>query len=173
MVIVYTGDGKGKTTAAVGLAVRAAGHGKKVIVIQFIKSPHRPYGEAKILQQLGIAVHQTGVGFTWTKTPEQHREALQKGWALAKKCMLSGEYDIAILDELNVALAITSFPIDDVLPLQDVVHTLTNKPAHTHVVVTGRGAKEEIIELADLVTEMKEVKHYYHKGVHAIKGIDL
>ncbi|WP_339170885.1 cob(I)yrinic acid a,c-diamide adenosyltransferase [Anoxybacillus sp. FSL W8-1294] len=173
MVIVYTGDGKGKTTAAVGLAVRATGHGKKVIVIQFIKSPHRPYGEAKIFQQLGIAVHQTGVGFTWTKTPSEHREALQKGWALAKECVQSGMYDVVILDELNVALAITSFPIDDVLPLQDVVYTLVNKPAHTHVVVTGRGAKEEMIELADLVTEMKEVKHYYHEGVHAIKGIDL
>ncbi|MBB6176703.1 MULTISPECIES: cob(I)yrinic acid a,c-diamide adenosyltransferase [Anoxybacillus] len=173
MVIVYTGDGKGKTTAAVGLAVRAAGHGKKVIVIQFIKSPHRPYGEAKVLQQLGIGVHQTGVGFTWTKTPTEHREALQKGWALAKERVLSGEYDIVILDELNVALAITSFPIDDVLPLQDVVHTLLNKPAHTHVVVTGRGAKEDIIQLADLVTEMKEVKHYYHQGVQAMKGIDL
>ncbi|WP_297990615.1 cob(I)yrinic acid a,c-diamide adenosyltransferase [Anoxybacillus sp.] len=173
MVIVYTGDGKGKTTAAVGLAVRAAGHGKKVIVIQFIKSPHRPYGEAKTLQQLGIDVHQTGVGFTWTKTPEEHREALQKGWELARKHIVSGRYDVVILDELNVALAITSFPIADVLPLGDVIHTLTDKPAHTHVVITGRGAKEDIIQLADLVTEMKEVKHYYKKGVHAIKGIDL
>lgn len=173
LVLVYTGDGKGKTTAALGLAVRALGRGKKVLMIQFIKSPQRTYGEKIVFEKLGIEMLQTGVGFTWTKTPEEHRSALQEAWRLSKEKVLSGTYDLVILDELNVALAIDSFPVDDVLPLQEVIALIKEKPTHTHLVITGRHAKQEIVEIADLVSEIKAVKHHYDQGVPAVLGIEF
>lgn len=173
LVLVYTGDGKGKTTAALGLALRAVGRGKRVLIIQFIKSPQRTYGEKIMFDKLGIEMYQTGVGFTWTKTPEEHREALQTAWAFAKEKVSSGQYDVVILDELNNALAIEKFPIDDVLPLQEVIHLIKNRPQSMHLVITGRSAKEEIKACADLVTEMKAVKHYYNEGIPAVKGIEF
>ena len=172
LVIVYTGDGKGKTTAALGLAIRASGRGKRVLVIQFIKSPQRTYGEKITFDKLGIEIYQTGVGFTWTKTPEEHREALKAAWTFTKEKVLTGQYDVVILDELNNALAIEKFPINDVLPMQEVIHLIQNRAAHMHLVITGRLAKEEIIACADLVTEMKAVKHYYDEGISAVKGIE-
>lgn len=172
-VLVYTGDGKGKTTAAVGLAVRSVGRGMKVKILQFIKSPERTYGEKITLEKLGIEMLQLGIGFTWTKTPEEHREALQNAWPIAKEAILSGGYDVVILDEINNALAIDAFPIDDVLPLDDVLDTLQNRPAHVHVVLTGRNARDEIKELADLVSVVNVEKHYYDEGVTAIKGIEF
>jgi cob(I)alamin adenosyltransferase len=121
LTLVYTGDGKGKTTAALGLAVRAAGRGKRVLMIQFIKSPERTYGGKITFEKLGIEIVQTGVGFTWTKTAEEHREALKTAWAFTKEKVQFGGYDVVILDELNNALAIDKFPIDDVLPLTDLL----------------------------------------------------
>jgi cob(I)alamin adenosyltransferase len=116
---------------------------------------------------------QLGVGFTWTKTPEEHREALRKGWPKAKEAIMSGEYDLVILDELNNALAINKFPIDDVLPLKEVVELIQNKPSHVHLVITGRDAKQEIKELADLVSVIEPEKHYYNEGIPAVKGIEF
>ncbi|WDV96532.1 cob(I)yrinic acid a,c-diamide adenosyltransferase [Brevibacillus parabrevis] len=173
LFLVYTGDGKGKTTAAVGLAVRATGRGKKVIMIQFIKSPERTYGEKIIFDKLGIEIVQKGVGFTWTKTPEEHREALKEAWAFARETLSSGAYDVVILDELNNALAIDRFPIDDVLPLSDVLEAIQNRPSHVHLVVTGRSAKQEVMDMADLVTEMKPLKHYYDEGIPAVLGVEF
>lgn len=173
LMLVYTGNGKGKTTAALGLAIRATGRGKKVLIIQFIKSPTRTYGEKLQFDKIGIEMHQTGIGFTWTKTPEEHREALKKAWAFTKEKIASNSYDVVILDELNNALAIEKFPIEDVLPLHEVVDLIKSRPEHMHLIVTGRSAKEEIIAEADLVTEMKEVKHYYHEGIPAVKGIEF
>lgn len=173
LTLVYTGEGKGKTTAAIGLAIRAKGQGKKVIMLQFIKSPDRTYGEKIMFDHLGIEIYQLGIGFTWTKTPEEHREALQKAWAFSKEKVLSGNYDVIILDELNNALAIDSFPIHDVLPLTEVVDIIKNRPENMHVIITGRSANEEIINIADLVTEMKPIKHYYDDGIPAVKGIEF
>lgn len=173
LVLVYTGDGKGKTTAAVGLAVRAAGRGQRALMIQFIKSPKRTYGEKLSADRLGIEIVQTGIGFTWTRTPEEHREALRKGWLLAKEKILGGAADVIILDEINNALAIDGFPIDDVLPLSDVLETIRNRPRGMHLVLTGRGARPEIIASADLVTEMRAIKHYYDEGVPAVLGIEF
>ncbi|MBM4761123.1 cob(I)yrinic acid a,c-diamide adenosyltransferase [Bacillus sp. B15-48] len=173
LVLVFTGDGKGKTTASLGLAVRAVGRGKRVLVIQFIKNPQRTYGEKIIFDKLGIEMYQTGVGFTWTKTPEEHREALQKAWSFTKEKVQSGNYDMVILDELNNALAIDRFPIDDVLPLHEVLELIQQRPQSMHLVITGRAAKQEIIDASDLVSEIKATKHYYDEGIPAVLGVEF
>ncbi|MGO4886977.1 cob(I)yrinic acid a,c-diamide adenosyltransferase [Anaerobacillus sp. MEB173] len=171
--LVYTGDGKGKTTAAIGTALRAAGRGLNVIILQFIKSSERTYGEKLAFEKVGVEMLQLGEGFTWTKTPEIHREALKAGWSKAREVIESGDYDLIVLDEINNALAIEKFPIDDCLPLAEVIDVVKNRPKHTHMILTGRNAKPEIIEIADLVTEMKPVKHYYENNVPAVYGIEF
>ncbi|UJW59662.1 cob(I)yrinic acid a,c-diamide adenosyltransferase [Bacillus sp. A116_S68] len=173
LTFVYTGDGKGKTTSAIGLAVRAVGHNKSVKIFQFIKSPERTYGEQKVLGKIGVDMVQLGRGFTWTKTPEEHREALKTGWPIAKEAIMQGHYDLVILDEINNALAIETFPIDDVLPLQDVLHVIKTKPKHVHLVLTGRSAHPAIKEVADLVSVIEPEKHYYDEGIQAIEGIEF
>jgi cob(I)alamin adenosyltransferase len=173
LTLVYTGHGKGKTTSSLGLALRGIGRGFKVIIYQFIKSPERTYGEQIALQRLGVEMVQLGVGFTWTKKPVEHREALKQGWPKAKEAVMSGDYDLVILDELNNALAIDKFPIDDVLPLHEVIDLIKNKPSHVHLVITGRDAKQEIKEIADLVSVIEAEKHYYNEGIPAVKGIEF
>ena len=172
LVLVYTGDGKGKTTAALGLAIRALGREKKVCIIQFIKSPAIETGEKIFFEKLGVEMYQMGLGFTTTLTPEDHRRALQEGWSFTKKKITTGSYDLVILDEINNALAIDRFSIDDVLPLADVIETIKKRPANMNIVLTGRNAKKEIIDLADLATHMEMEKHYYNKGIQAMKGIE-
>ncbi|MBM7609846.1 cob(I)alamin adenosyltransferase [Lysinibacillus composti] len=173
LTLVYTGDGKGKTTSALGLTLRAVGRGLNAKIFQFIKSPQRSYGEQIALKKLGVEMVQLGIGFTWTKTPEEHREALKLGWPIAKETVMSGEYDLVILDELNNALAIDTFPIDDVLPLEEVIDLIKNKPTHVHLVITGRNAKKEIKDIADLVSVIEAEKHYYDEGIPAVKGIEF
>ncbi|TSI11797.1 cob(I)yrinic acid a,c-diamide adenosyltransferase [Lysinibacillus sp. BW-2-10] len=173
LTLVYTGNGKGKTTSSIGLVVRAVGRGLNAKIFQFIKSPERTYGEQIVLKKLGVEMVQLGIGFTWTKTPEEHREALRKAWPIAKEAVMSGEYDLVVLDELNNALAISTFPIDDVLPLEEVTDLIQNKPAHVHLVITGRDAKQEIKDVADLVSVIDVEKHYYDEGVPAVKGIEF
>lgn len=173
LTLVFTGDGKGKTTSAIGLAVRAVGRGMKVKIFQFIKSPQRSYGEQIALEKIGVEMVQLGTGFTWTKTPEEHREALKKAWPIAKEAVMSGEFDIVVLDELNNALAIDKFPIDDVLPLNEVIELIKDKPEHVHLVITGRGAKQEVKDIADLVSVIDAEKHYYDEGIPAVKGIEF
>jgi cob(I)alamin adenosyltransferase len=145
----------------------------KVLILQFIKSPKRTYGEQIALRKLGVEIDQLGEGFTWTKTPAEHRAALQKAWKMTQERVASGEYDLVILDEINNALAIHTFPIDDVLPLEEVLELIKNRPPHMHLVLTGRNAHEKIIESTDLVSEMGEVKHYYHEGIPAVRGIEF
>jgi cob(I)alamin adenosyltransferase len=173
MFLINTGDGKGKTTAALGVALRAIGRGMKVTICQFIKSPQRTYGESIALSMLGVKMQQLGIGFTWTKTPEEHREALKKAWAIVKEALQDPSIDLLILDELNNALAISTFPIEDVLPLEEVVQAIQNRPKHMHLIVTGRSAKQELIDLADLVSTMEPTKHYYNEGIPAIKGLEF
>ncbi|MEK4760543.1 cob(I)yrinic acid a,c-diamide adenosyltransferase [Viridibacillus sp. FSL E2-0187] len=173
LFLVYTGDGKGKTTASLGVTLRAVGRGLNVRYMQFIKSPERTYGEALALRKLGVEMEQMGIGFTWTKTPDEHREALQLAWTKAKEALADPTIDLLVLDELNNALAITKFPIDDVLPLQEVVEAIQNRPKTMHLVVTGRSAKEELIQLADLVSTIEATKHYYEEGIPAVKGLEF
>ncbi|MFF5995697.1 MULTISPECIES: cob(I)yrinic acid a,c-diamide adenosyltransferase [unclassified Lysinibacillus] len=174
LVLVYTGDGKGKTTASLGVTLRAIGRGMNVKYLQFIKSPERTYGEQLALRKLGVETEQLGIGFTWTKTPEEHRVALQKAWSKVKKALQDESIDLLVLDELNNALAITKFPIDDVLPLAEVLEAIQNRPPHMHLVITGRSANPAIVALADLVSTIEPTKHYYaDQDVSAVKGLEF
>ena len=173
LFLLYTGDGKGKTTASLGVTLRAIGRGLSVTYLQFIKNPDRTYGEKLALAKLGVETKQMGIGFTWTKTPEEHREALKKAWALTKEKLQDDTIDVLVLDELNNALAIDRFPIDDVLPLEEVVEAIRNRPKTMHLVVTGRSAKQPLIDLADLVSTIEPTKHYYDEGIPAVKGLEF
>ncbi len=165
-VHVYTGNGKGKTTAAFGLAMRAAGRGKKVCIIQFMK-PDKGYGEQISSRKLGIEVHPFGTNrFVNKKNPaKEDIEKARKALDFAKEKLREG-YDIMILDEINVAVDFNLIGLEDVLSLIDSL------PEKTELVLTGRYARKEVIDNADLVTEMREVKHYYTKGVIAREGIE-
>lgn len=174
MLLVYTGDGKGKTTASLGVTLRAIGRGMSVKYFQFIKSPERTYGEQIALRKLGVETVQLGIGFTWTKTPEEHREALKNAWSIVKKELQDETTDLLVLDELNNALAISKFPIEDVLPLQEVLEAIQNRPAKMHLVVTGRSAHPALLEMADLVSTIDATKHYYEdQDVMAMKGLEF
>ncbi|MCM3245849.1 cob(I)yrinic acid a,c-diamide adenosyltransferase [Cytobacillus pseudoceanisediminis] len=174
MLLVYTGDGKGKTTASLGVVLRAIGRGMKVKYYQFIKSPERTYGEQLALRKLGVETVQLGIGFTWKKTPEEHRQALAIAWQTVKHELKDETTDVLVLDELNNALAITRFPIDDVLPLSEVVDAIQNRPKKMHLVITGRSAHPAILELADLVSTIDATKHYYaEQDVKAMKGLEF
>ena len=169
LLIVFTGNGKGKTTAALGMAVRAAGHGMRSLILQFIKGGWR-YGELEALQSLPeIKIKTLGTGFTWKKENlEEDRRLAQLGWQEAASEIGHAEYDMIILDELNIVLSY------GLLPLDRVLEVLQNRPPQLHVVVTGRNAPEGLIELADLVTEMHQVKHPYHdQSIAAQKGIEF
>lgn len=171
-VIVYTGDGKGKTTAALGLAFRALGRGWQVLMVQFIKGTWH-YAELDTAKRLApdLEIVPMGVGFYKIlddhATEEEHRAAALKAIEFAHAQMLSGKYDLLILDEVNNALS------TGLLPIAAVMRLLDAKPKDFHIVLTGRGAPPEVIDRADLVTEMREIKHPYQKGILAQKGIDF
>jgi cob(I)alamin adenosyltransferase len=166
-VHVYTGNGKGKTTAAFGLALRAAGAGLKVFIAQFVKGQH--YSELNSIARLSdlITLKQYGRGCFIRKTPEpEDITAARQGLEAVKEVIASGEYNVVILDEANIAVYYGLFSVEELLELID------SKPEDMELVITGRYADEKIIEKADLVTEMKEIKHYYKRGVQARKGIE-
>ncbi len=169
LLIVFTGEGKGKTTAALGTAVRAAGHDLRVLILQFIKGLWR-YGELEALKRFdNIVIKPLGTGFTWKKENlEEDKKLASEGWALAREALNGGAFDMIILDELNYVLSY------GLLPLEDVLDCLRSRPPHLHVIVTGRYAPQQLVELADLVTEMRVVKHPYRdKGIKAQKGIEF
>ncbi|MBM3705460.1 MAG: cob(I)yrinic acid a,c-diamide adenosyltransferase [Actinobacteria bacterium] len=166
-VQVYFGNGKGKTTAALGLAVRAAGCGLKVYIAQFIKG--LVYSELKCLEKLkdSITVKQFGRGCFIKKTPtEEDIEAAKKGMSEVREVIASGRYDVVILDEITVAEYFGLVSVDEILGFIDI------KPENVELVLTGRKAAPRIIDAADLVTEMVEVKHYYNEGIQARRGIE-
>ncbi|MBK5094902.1 MAG: cob(I)yrinic acid a,c-diamide adenosyltransferase [Deltaproteobacteria bacterium] len=166
---VYTGNGKGKTTASLGLTVRAAGHGLRSVIIQFMKG-WIDYGELRGVEMLSpfVELHQAGRDtFVNRENPDPEDIRLaREGWELAKKTILERKADIVVLDEINCAVDFGLLPVSEVLDL------LRRKPDGMEIVLTGRGAPEEIIAVADLVTEMKEIKHYYDKGLDARIGIE-
>lgn len=172
LVIVHTGNGKGKTTAALGLAVRAWGDGLRVLILQFIKGGWK-YGELETIKQLGeldgrIELRRLGKGFQRNEDDKRaHIEAAQAALQDAREAFVSGKYDLIILDEINYAVKFDLITVDDIMEL------LSKRPPDLHVVLTGREAREEIIDMADLVTEMTLIKHPYQKGIKAQKGIEF
>ena len=166
-VQVYTGNGKGKTTASLGLALRAAGAGLSVFIAQFVKGRH--YSEIDALKSLSdaITIEQYGMPtFIIGTATEEDIASARAGLENVKDIIASGKYDLVILDEANVATSLGLFTVDDLLSAIDL------KPDYVELVITGRNADPNIIERADLVTEMLEVKHYYRSGVEARKGIE-
>lgn len=169
LVQVYTGDGKGKTTASLGLALRAVGHDLKVYVIQFMKGS-TSYGELETARRLSpnLTIEQVGqCTFVSRENPDPlDRRMAEEGFVRARQIVLSGEYDLVILDEINCVIDFGLVPAEELRRLID------EKPAHTELVLTGRCAHPEIIEMADLVTEMREIKHYYNTGESSRVGIE-
>ena len=172
LTIVYTGKGKGKTTAALGIALRATGYKKKICMIQFIKGSWH-YGEMESSKRLEpefemVAIGKGFVGIIDDKSPkEDHQKIAKEAIRISNEKIQSGKYDIVILDEINYAVNLNLISLDDVLNL------IKSKPENVDLVLTGNYAKEEVIEAADLVTEMKEIKHPFQKGIKAKEGIDF
>jgi cob(I)alamin adenosyltransferase len=172
LTIVYTGKGKGKTTAALGIALRATGYKKKICMIQFIKGSWH-YGEMESSKRLEpefemVAIGKGFVGIIDDKSPkEDHQKIAKEAIRISNEKIQSGKYDIVILDEINYAVNLNLISLDDVLDL------IKSKPENVDLVLTGNYAKEEVIEAADLVTEMKEIKHPFQKGIKAKEGIDF
>ncbi len=171
LLMVNTGDGKGKTTCALGLMMRAAGRGMKCAMIQFMKSKTDRYGEHESAELLDIEVHTMGDGFTWdTKNPEQDIKTSEETWALCVEKMRSEEYDLLVFDELVYVL---DYEFLDLQIILEEIKSVREKQPNLHIVVTGRNAPPELIEAADLVTEMKEIKHPFHAGIFAQQGIEF
>ena len=169
LIVVFTGNGKGKSTAAWGMALRAIAHGIRVAVVQFVKGAI-PCGETEAFRAFGELVewHRLGEGFTWiTQDEERDRRAARRAWEKSLELLHRPGVGLLILDEINVALRKKQ------LPLEEVLEGLRSKPEQLHVALTGRGAPEELIELADLVSEIKMVKHPYRAGVKPQKGIEF
>ena len=172
LILVHTGDGKGKTTAGLGLALRAWGSGLRVLILQFIKGGWK-YGELEAIERLGqldgrIEIKPLGLGLMRSdEDREKHIRAAAKALQESERMMVSGQYDLIIFDEINYAVKFGLISLDDVLALLD------KKPEKLHVLLTGRDARPELIERADLVTEMKLVKHPYQQGIKAQQGIEF
>jgi cob(I)alamin adenosyltransferase len=168
LVVVNTGHGKGKTTAALGVVLRAWGRGMRVVVLQFMKARTSNYGEERAAKKLGIEMIPLGEGFTWrSRDIEKHKAAARECWELAQRKISSGEYDVVVLDEMTYPLTYGWIPVEEVLEV------LRQRPEGLHVIITGRDAPPELVEYADLVTEMQEVKHPHQKGLKAQPGIEF
>lgn len=169
LIIVHTGKGKGKSTAAFGMVFRALGHGFKIGIVQFVKGKWGT-GERDILEKFPdqVTIKAMGEGFTWD-TQDRARDiaAAQGAWQMAKEMIADTRYKMILLDEMNIVLRY------DYLDINEVVEVLKNKPRDTHVIITGRNAKDELIEIADLVTEMTMIKHPFRDGVKAQAGIEF
>ena len=168
LVLLYTGDGKGKTSSALGVTMRAWGRGWKICWLQFIKSKTANYGETRAARRMGIEMIPLGDGFTWLSKDINKDIALAREcWALAREKIESAAYDLVVLDEITYPITYGWLEADE------VIGVLRDRPASMHIIMTGRNAAPELVEFADLVTEMTEVKHPYQQGIKAQRGIDF
>ena len=169
LVMIFTGNGKGKTTSSLGLAMRAAGHCQKVCFIQFIKGSWR-YGEMEAMERFTdtIDFHVMGRGFTWKSDDlDKDKAVAMEAWDLARQALTSDYYDLVVLDEFTYTLNY------QMIDMQSVLQTLAERPESLHVAITGRYAPEQLLEAADLVTEMREIKHPFTAGIMAQKGVEF
>ena len=167
LLIVHTGDGKGKSTAAFGLALRAHGRGKAVKIYQFMKVLSARFGEHRVFEQLGVPIEGLGDGFSWKSQDLEHSAALARaGWNRARATILEGRHFLVVLDEITYPL------IYGWLPLEEVLQTLHSRPREVHVCLTGRRCPAEVVAAADTVTEMVKIKHAFNAGVPAQRGIE-
>ena len=168
LVIVNTGTGKGKTTAAMGVMLRAWGRDMKVVMMQFIKHTTANFGEQRAAKKMGIEMRAMGDGFTWRSRDLDHSSELaQEHWESCKEVIAQGDYDVVILDEFTYAMHYGWVAVDEVLEV------LRSRPEMMHVIITGRNAPQQLVDYADLVTEMTLVKHPYHEGIKAQPGIEF
>jgi cob(I)alamin adenosyltransferase len=168
LVLLYTGNGKGKTTSALGVTMRAWGRGWKICWLQFIKSKTSHYGETRAAAAMGIEMIPLGDGFTWlSKDIEKDKALALECWALAKEIITSAAYDLVVLDEITYPITYGWLPVDE------VIDTLRTRPPNMHIIMTGRNADTALVNFADLVTEMTEIKHPYQSGIKAQPGIDF
>lgn len=171
LLMVNTGDGKGKTTCALGLMMRAAGRGMKCAMIQFMKSKTDRYGEHESAEELGIEIYTMGDGFTWdTKNPEQDIKTSEETWALCVEKMRGEDYDLLVFDELVYVL---DYKFLDLQAVLTEIKSVREKQPNLHIVLTGRNAPPELVEAADLVSEIKEIKHPFNAGIYAQQGIEF
>ncbi len=174
LLMLNTGDGKGKTTAAIGTMVRAAGRGLSCCMVQFMKSKTDRYGEHESFEKLGIEVHTMGAGFTWdTQDKSVDIKTSEETWALCVQKLKSGDYDLLAFDELLYVLSYGFLDIDEVI---GTIRAVRVKQPHLHLILTGRNvddALQKMIDEADMVTEMREIKHPFHAGIYAQQGIEF
>ncbi|MEO5858012.1 MAG: cob(I)yrinic acid a,c-diamide adenosyltransferase [Pyrinomonadaceae bacterium] len=171
LLMVNTGDGKGKTTAAIGVLVRAVGRGLKCCMIQFMKSKTDRYGEHESLEKLGVEIYTMGDGFTWdTNDKTQDIKTSEETWGLCLEKMRSEDYELLVFDELIYVL---DYKFLDLKMVLDEIKAVREKQPHLHIIATGRNAPPELVEAADLVTEMTEIKHPFHAGIYAQQGIEF
>ena len=169
VIVITTGNGKGKSSSGFGMVARSLGHGMKVGIVQFIKGAFST-GEEAFFRRFPdeVEYHVMGDGFTWeTQNREQDVKTASLAWQEAKRMLSNKSYDLILLDELNIVLK------SQYLVINEIINDLQNRPEMQHVIITGRGAKDELIEIADTVTEMKDVKHAFRSGIKAQKGIEL
>lgn len=168
VLLIHTGNGKGKSSSAFGMVARALGHNMKVGIIQFIKGSFSTGEEAFFKRFDEVDYHVMGDGFTWeTQNFEQDKKSAEAAWAVAEKMLNDESYQLIVLDEANIAIK------DGLLSIDKVIKDLQSRPEMQHVVLTGRGAKDELIEIADTVTEMRDIKHAFRSGVKAMIGVEL
>ena len=171
LLMVNTGDGKGKTTAALGVLVRAAGRGMNCCLVQFMKSKSDRYCEHESLEKLGVEIHTMGDGFTWdTKDPAQDIKTSEETWALCVEKLRSADYDLIVFDEIVYVLDYKFLDVEKVLA---EIKSVRETQPHLHIIMTGRNAPAQLVEAADLVTEMTEIKHPFHAGIYAQQGIEF
>jgi len=168
LLLIYTGNGKGKTTAALGQMLRVRGWKMRVVMFQFIKSTGLDAGEHRAAQEFGLDIRPLGTGFTWNSKDQTKARALAlEQWQNCQEAIMSGQFDMVIIDEV-------SYPLQsDWIPLSEVINTIQHRPVGMHILMTGRNMPQQIMDIADLVTEMKEIKHHYQSEIKAQKGIEF
>jgi len=168
LLMIFTGDGKGKTTAALGLLLRSWGWDMRVVMFQFIKDTRLATGEHRAARKLGLDIRPLGAGFTWNTEDKAKAESMAlEQWSRCQEAIFSGQFDMIIMDEISYALN------NAWIPLSQVVETIQHRPPELHIVFTGRNMPAQLGEIADLVTEMKEIRHHYRSGIKAQKGIEF